>query len=133
MSICIFFFSGAKIWLEWSFLHGLSLDFLNLCQVCDFGLSRFKANTFISSKSVAGTVSLSLSLSIISASLTSISVQRFPLKIYCPPRQVVFFLKWNIYLKLMWFSFPRTRTPLRQCWSVGSKVSCLMFCIHLVF
>lgn len=26
-------------------------------QVCDFGLSRFKANTFISSKSVAGTVS----------------------------------------------------------------------------
>lgn len=28
-------------------------------QVCDFGLSRFKANTFISSKSVAGTVSTS--------------------------------------------------------------------------
>jgi hypothetical protein len=27
-------------------------------QVCDFGLSRFKANTFLSSKSVAGTVSL---------------------------------------------------------------------------
>jgi len=25
--------------------------------VCDFGLSRFKANTFLSSKSVAGTVS----------------------------------------------------------------------------
>lgn len=28
-----------------------------LSQVCDFGLSRFKANTFIPSKSVAGTVS----------------------------------------------------------------------------
>lgn len=32
-----------------------------LAQVCDFGLSRFKANTFLSSKSVAGTVSFSFS------------------------------------------------------------------------
>lgn len=29
-------------------------------KVCDFGLSRFKANTFLSSKSVAGTVELPL-------------------------------------------------------------------------
>ncbi|XP_028086381.1 serine/threonine-protein kinase CTR1-like [Camellia sinensis] len=41
-----------------NYLHCLSPP------VCDFGLSRFKANTFISSKSVAGTVSLPLSLSL---------------------------------------------------------------------
>lgn len=38
-----------------------NFDFAYHVQVCDFGLSRFKANTFISSKSVAGTVSLSVS------------------------------------------------------------------------
>lgn len=40
----------------------LNLRLIHYAQVCDFGLSRFKANTFISSKSVAGTVCLSLSL-----------------------------------------------------------------------
>lgn len=38
------------------------LFFPSLAQVCDFGLSRFKANTFLSSKSVAGTVSFLFSV-----------------------------------------------------------------------
>ena len=49
--------------LLWDFKHFMQGDnffFSFHVQVCDFGLSRFKANTFIPSKSVAGTVSFSL-------------------------------------------------------------------------
>lgn len=45
--------------LLWDFKHFMQGDnffFSFHVQVCDFGLSRFKANTFIPSKSVAGTV-----------------------------------------------------------------------------
>ena len=53
--------SNIIIWLPvycnifcWCFLNQSNLAIL---QVCDFGLSRLKANTFLSSKTAAGTVS----------------------------------------------------------------------------
>lgn len=40
-----------------AFLSSEAAILLSNGQVCDFGLSRLKANTFLSSKSTAGTVS----------------------------------------------------------------------------
>jgi len=57
----------------------MRVDEFFYAQVCDFGLSRFKANTFIPSKSVAGTVKIHPRVSHSANLIISISCYNFQL------------------------------------------------------